>query len=189
MKGLYNYIKKIVPDLSSSIEQDIEIHFKRKMLLKGESLIKEGQVNRNVYFVNEGILRNYLMKEGTDITTWFFFPEDFITTFESFQLQIPGMETSEALTDCELFFISFEELEKLNNASHQWERISRIFITRYAFQQGNRLLVLQTMTAEEKYDYLIKNFPKVVQNIPNKYVASYLGITRETLSRIRAKKS
>jgi CRP/FNR family transcriptional regulator, anaerobic regulatory protein len=188
MKDLYSYISQNIPNLNLSIEQDIEAHFKKKTLFKGEVLIKEGQVNKNVYFVNKGILRNYLMKEGTDVTTWFFFPEDFITTFESFQLQIPGIETSEALTDCELFYISFEELENLNNASHQWERISRIFIMRYAFQQGNRLLMLQTMTAEEKYDYLIKNHPQVVQNIPNKYVASYLGITRETLSRIRAKK-
>lgn len=189
MKDFYNYINKNVPNLSANIEQDIERYFKRKILSKGEVLIQERQVNRNVYFVSKGILRNYLMKDGTDITTWFFFPEDFITTFESFQLQTPGIETSEALTDCELFYISFEDLEKLNNTSHQWERISRIFITKYAFQQGNRLLVLQTMTAEEKYDYLIKNFPQVVQNIPNKYVASYLGITRETLSRIRARKS
>jgi CRP/FNR family transcriptional regulator, anaerobic regulatory protein len=189
MKDLYNYFEKNIPNLNPSIEQDIEAHFNKKTLLKGEALIKEGQVNKNVYFVNKGILRNFLMKEGNDVTTWFFFPEDFITTFESFQLQIPGIETSEALTDCELYYISFEELEKLNNASHQWERISRIFITKYAFQQGNRLLVLQTMTAEEKYDYLIKNAPQVVQNILNKYIASYLGITRETLSRIRAKKS
>lgn len=189
MKDLYHYIQKNIPNLDPSIEQDIVNHFKKMTLSKGESLIKEGQVNKNVYFVNKGMLRNYLMKEGTEITTWFFFPEDFITTFESFQLQIPGIETSEALSDCELFYISFEELEKLNNASHQWERISRIFITMYAFQQGNRLLILQTMNAEEKYDYLIKNFPQVVQNIPNKFIASYLGITRETLSRIRAKKS
>jgi CRP/FNR family transcriptional regulator, anaerobic regulatory protein len=189
MRDLFLYIQKNIPYVDASIEEDIESHFKKVFLSKGEALIKEGQVNKNVYFVNKGILRNFLMKDGTDITTWFFFPEDFITTFESFQLQIPGIETSEALTDCELFYISFEELEKLNNDSHQWERISRIFIMRYAFQQGNRLLVLQTMTAEEKYDYLIKNAPQVVQNIPNKYVASYLGITRETLSRIRAKKS
>ncbi len=189
MKDLYHYIQKNIPNLDASVEQDIEAHFKKKTLRKGESLIKEGQVNHNVYFVNKGMLRNYVMKDGTDVTTWFFFPENFITTFESFQLQIPGIETSEALTDCELFYISFEELEKLNNASHQWERISRIFIMKFAFQMGDRLLVLQTMTAEEKYNHLIENFPEVVQNIPNKYVASYLGITRETLSRIRAKKS
>ena len=189
MKDLFNYFQKNIPNLDISIEQDIELHFKQKRLQKGDKLITEGQVNQNVYFIKSGILRNYLMREGVDITTWFFFTNDFITTFESFQLQIPGIETSEALTDCELVYISFEELEKLNNTSHQWERISRVFIMKYAIQQGERLLMMHTMNAEEKYDYLIKNFPQVVQNIPNKFVASYLGITRETLSRIRAKKS
>jgi CRP/FNR family transcriptional regulator, anaerobic regulatory protein len=189
MKAFYDYLLRSIPNLNPAIEQDIESHFKKKVLSRGEALIKEGQVNKNVYFVNKGMLRNYLMKDGSDVTTWFFFPEDFITTFESFQLQIPGIETSEALTDCELYYISFEELENLNNNSHQWERISRIFITRFAFQQGNRLLLLQTMSAKEKYDCLIKNYPHVIQKIPNKYIASYLGITRETLSRIRAKKS
>ncbi len=189
MKDLFDYLQKNIPNLEPTIEQDISTHFKEIKLLKGNALIKEGQVNQNVYFVKKGILRNYLMREGEDITTWFFFPNDFITTFESFQLQIPGIETSEALTDCELYCISFDELEKLNTASHQWERISRVFIMKYAIQQGERLLMMHTMNAEEKYDYLIKNFPQVVQNIPNKFVASYLGITRETLSRIRAKKS
>ncbi len=189
MKDLYTFIQKNIPNLDASIEQDINTNFKKIELSKGNALIKDGEVNHNVYFVKSGILRNYLMREGTDITTWFFFSNDFITTFESFQLQIPGIETSEALADCELYYISFEDLEKLNNASHQWERISRVFIMKYAIQQGERLLMMHTMNAEEKYDYLIKNFPQVVQNIPNKFVASYLGITRETLSRIRAKKS
>lgn len=188
MEDLYQFIKKNIPDLDPNIEQDIKIYFKKKILSKGEKLIQENQINKYVYFVHKGILRNFLTKEGNEITTWFFFPTDFITTFESFQLQVPGFETSEALTDCELYYISFDDFEELNNGSHQWERISRIFITKYAFQQGNRLLVLQTMTAQEKYNHLMQNAANVVQHIPNKHIASYLGISRETLSRIKSKK-
>jgi CRP/FNR family transcriptional regulator, anaerobic regulatory protein len=188
MQELLEYIHNNIPKLDTTFDKNISSFLKSRTLLKGDVLIVEGQVNKNLYFVNKGILRNFMLKDGKDISTWFFFESDFITTFDSFQLQIPSNETSIALTDCELFWITFDDLETLNNASHQWEKITRIFTIKFAIQLGDRLLMFQTMNAEEKYHHLAIKYPKIIQSIPNKYIASYLGITRETLSRIRAKK-
>ena len=189
MQELIAHIEKYIPNLNQEIKQDIVQSFTLKKLAKGEHLVKEGQISKNVYFVKQGLLRNYIIKNDKDETIWFFFPQDFITVFSSFQLQIPGRENTIALTNCELYYISFEKLEKLNAQSHAWERLSRIFTVQFAIQQETRLFMLQTMDAEEKYDFLGEHFPHIIQQIPNKYVASYLGITRETLSRIRARKT
>ncbi len=189
MQELISHIEKFIPNLDDRIRQDITQFFKLRKLTKGEHLVHEGQISKNVYFIKKGLLRNYIIKNDKDETIWFCFPEDFITVFSSFQLQIPGRENTIALTDCELYWISFEKLEELNAQSHAWERLSRVFTIKFAIQQETRLFMLQTMNAEEKYDYLGEHFPHIIQQIPNKYVASYLGITRETLSRIRARKT
>lgn len=189
MQEIIAHIEKIIPNLGEEIRNDIFQFFKTKKLSKGEHLVQEGQISKNVYFVKSGLLRNYINKNDKDETIWFFFPNDFITVFSSFQLQIPGRENTIALTDCELFYISFEKLEELNASSHVWERVSRVFTIQFAIQQETRLFMLQTMNAEEKYDFLGVHFPHIIQQIPNKYIASYLGITRETLSRIRARRT
>ncbi|WP_338225206.1 Crp/Fnr family transcriptional regulator [Algoriphagus confluentis] len=188
MRELAQYIKNHVPGVGDELLPDIEENFRIRFLGKGEHLIREGEVCKNVYFVKKGFLRNYVLKDGKDNTVWFFFPSDFLTVFDSLQLKSPGRENTEALSDSELYWISLENLEALNLKSHTWERISRLFTIQFALQQQARLFMFQTMNAEEKYEYLCENFPKIIQYIPNQYIASYLGITRETLSRIRSRR-
>jgi CRP-like cAMP-binding protein len=187
MKELHHFIARYVPDLSPAFEEDLYRVFYTKKLKKGEHLIQAGQISRTLYFVKKGMLRNYLIKNDKELTVWFFFPENFVTVFDSMILQIPGKENTIAMTPCELYAIAYEKLEMLNKVSHEWEHISRVFTIEFALQQEMRLYMFQTMNAEEKYQFLLDMSPHIIENIPSKYIASYLGISRETLSRIRGR--
>lgn len=187
MDKLIKYINKYVKGIDSSqIEKILTENFQLKSLTKGEHLVVEGQACRYLCFINQGTLRYYYLKEGTEISTWFCFSEEFVTAFESFVLQVPSKEAIAATSSCELLCISYQSYTKLLRESLIWEKVSRVLTIHYAIQQERRIYMLQTLNAKEKYQYLLTHYPHIIQAIPGKYIASYLGISRETLSRIRA---
>ncbi|MEL6923375.1 MAG: Crp/Fnr family transcriptional regulator [Bacteroidota bacterium] len=187
MKKILNLIREYIPELPPALIHDLEHNFKLQAFEKGATIIKEGAACRHLYFLEEGLVRYHRSIDGKELTTWFSFPNEFMTVFDSFFLQIPSKETVESIADCRLYAISYPKLQQLFENSPIWERIGRIFITLYAIQLEDRIYMLQGMTAEEKYAYLLQKQAHIVQTIPGKYISSYLGITRETLSRIRSK--
>jgi CRP-like cAMP-binding protein len=188
MERLLTFLQQHFADFDDTIAADVKTNFKKKNLKKGELLIKQGALCDTIFFIEQGQFRNYFIKDVTEITTWFFFPNDFVTIFHSLHLRQASREFTEAITNCELYYISLDALENLCRSSHKWEHLYRIFVIQFALQQEERIFILHTMDAQERYAYLMKNNPNLIKNIPNKFIAGYLGMTRETLSRVKSKR-
>lgn len=186
MNPFSTYIQSIVPKISQATLEVLEEVFRIEERKKGELLLRQGEVCKNLYFLAEGICRSYSIKEGNDITTWFSFKDDFITSFTSFFPKEPSYENIEMLSDGCLYRISYEKLIDIREGSREIEKMINFFSMQYTVQLEKRLFHLQTQTAFEKYQLILDQQPHLIQVIPNKHLASYLGISRETLSRIKS---
>ncbi len=164
----------------------LERSFNRVEREKGAILLHQGNTCKDLFFLAEGIARSYSIRDGLDITTWFSFKNDFVTSFTSFFPKEPSYESIEMLTDGTLYQISYHQLLEIQKLSREIERAIQHFSLLYTVQLEKRLFTIQTHSAKEKYQLMLQQEPPLIQHIPNKHLASYLGITRETLSRIRS---
>ncbi len=159
-----------------------------KYLKAKECFIKENEICREIAFVNKGMLRMYyLSPEGKEINTMFFFENDFATSFQSLLLQQPGRYFIQALTDCELITVAYTTLQNAYDQSYLWNKFGRIIAERSYVISEKRIESLLFCNAEERYLNLIKTYPRVFEQVPLYHIASYLGIERESLSRLRKK--
>jgi len=159
-----------------------------KYLKAKEFFIKENETCREIAFVNKGVLRMYyLSPEGKEINTMFFFENDFATSFQSLLLQQPGRYFIQALTDCELITVAYPTLQNAYEQSHLWNKFGRIIAEKSYVISEKRIESLLFYNAEERYLNLVKTYPRVFEQVPLYHIASYLGIERESLSRLRKK--
>ncbi len=160
-----------------------------KTLDKGEHLLREGDVSRQVAFVESGLLRYYYLSDGTEHTGQFFFPGTFVADVASFVLQRPALQNIDALEPTVVTLISRTVLHDLYDSDPAFERFGRrLFEQVVAFSQLRTASFL-LRSAEERYLALLDERPKVIEQVPLYQVASYLGITPEALSRIRGRVS
>lgn len=156
---------------------------------KSTLVVKEGQQADKLYFIITGCFRVFYHKNGKDITDWFAFENDFVSSINSFFLEIPSPHTIEALEPTTFLEISREEVFKLTAKHHCFETLARKAITQIMLQLQSRIVSLQFETAQQKYDNLLTIRKDITQRVPLITIASYLGITIETLSRIRNPKN
>ena len=114
---------------------------------------------------------------------------DVIISVESFFNQLESKENIQALEDCLLFYVSYDELQYAYQNFPDFNTIGRILTQKYYQLSEQRLYSLRMQRAVERYLFLVDHFPQIIQRVPLKYIASYLGITEETLSRIRAQRN
>ncbi|HHC78391.1 MAG TPA: Crp/Fnr family transcriptional regulator [Flavobacteriia bacterium] len=148
-------------------------------------LVKEGQFATNMYFIVKGAARAYYLKDGKDVTDWFAFENDFICAINSFFLKIPSPHYIEVIEPSILLKISKEHIEKLSDKYREFDSLGKIIITKTMLQLQQRIVSIQFETASQKLESLEENLPNITQRVPLMHIASYLGITLETLSRIR----
>lgn len=158
-------------------------------LKKGETLVKEGQNSNTAYFIVSGSTRAYYLKDGKDITDWFAFENDFICAINSFFQNIPSPHYIEVLEETVLLAITRENLLKLSDKYHEFERLSNKVIISTMLKLQARIVSMQFQTAEQKYQNILLAYPNITQRVALTHIASYIGITLETLSRIRKIKS
>jgi len=169
------------PDLTKDFNELMQPLF----FLKGHILHAEYKVCKHSYFIKEGAARAYHFKDGKDITSHFAFEGEAITAIDS----LNGAKSKyniELLEDSTLFSISYEDMENLYQKSILHERLGRLFLQQVYIDLVERIEDLQFHTAQERYEVLMKKHPKILQRVALKHISSYLGITQETLSRIRA---
>jgi CRP-like cAMP-binding protein len=154
-------------------------------LPKGTTLVKEGQLSDKTFFIIKGCARAYYLKEGKDISDWFAFEDEFISSINSFFLNVPSPHYIEVLEDSILLEISRNDVEKLSEKYHDFERLTKVIVTKTMLQQQQRIVSMQFYTAEEKYKNLLSIRKDITNRVPLTHIASYIGITLETLSRIR----
>jgi CRP-like cAMP-binding protein len=162
-------------------ESLIEKHVKPK-----EQLIKSGQIAPAIFLIKNGLLRVYHLLNGKEISTYFSCDEQFISTYTSFVTQKPSFEILEAIEESTVYSISYKTLEQLYKMDSKFEKLGRFIAEQNYLCISNRTLIMQTKTAKEKYLDFIATTPKrIVQQVPQHQIASFLGIAPESLSRVR----
>lgn len=156
-------------------------------LAKGSFLVKEGKICDYVYFLEKGCLRGYYNLDGKEISHWFAFENNFVTSFYSFITRKPSVENIQLMEDCTLWAISYSDLQRLYDSHPDIERLGRIMNETYYVMLEERFVSNHFKEARERYENLVTHAPHILQRVPLGYIASYLGITQETLSRIRSK--
>lgn len=186
---MYDLLHKKINETISITEQDFELCtslFLPKKLRKKQYLLQEGHVCKYTAFVSRGLLRTFSVdaKEAEHILQ-FAMEGWWMADLFSFLTDEPSVFNMEALEDCELLLITKPSWDLLLTKVPAFERFFRILIQNNLIATQRRLMGTMSETAEEKYVKLLKTYPDCVQRVPQHMIASYLGITRETLSRIR----
>lgn len=186
MEQLLQHLQQFY-QLSEDAQQVLPDYFTRMILPKNELLITQGKVCRYLYFLEQGCLRGFYNLEDKEITHWFGFENDFVTSFHSFITQEPAVENIQLMEGCVLWAISKESLWQLFNRHHEIERLVRIAYEKYYIRLEERFVNAQFRTATERYQGLLQRAPHIIDRVSLGYIASYLGISQETLSRIRGR--
>jgi CRP-like cAMP-binding protein len=156
---------------------------------KGVQLLEAGKICRKLYFIEKGALRFYYIdEEGKDITHWFLFENDFITELESFLLRKESDYSIEVLEDTILYSIEFDAYQKLMDTFPEIDNLWNIVLTKGIIDLGEKIKDLQFRDATTRYNNLLKKHPNILQRVSLGHIASYLGITQQSLSRIRKQK-
>lgn len=187
MKTLLKHIQSIYPVSSEAETALLEIS-KEVRFQKGTDVQLIGHTCKTIYFVKEGCLRIYYFKEDIDITESFEFENAFVARAESLFTGKPSLKAIQAIEDTILIAIDSNKLFQLFDEYHDLERLFRKIIEASYVNTVNRIESLQFHSAEERYLGLLKEHKNILKRVALKYVASYLGITPVSLSRIRAQK-
>jgi len=164
----------------------IERYFQTTQLNAKEYFVKEGQYSKQIGYVESGLLRSYQINHsGDDITTNFFTPDSFCGSFYSFYRQAPALDFVVAVTDVKIHTIGYEKLQSLFKNDLTLNQLGRLAIEKVCIEKDIRLSKMLKLDAKERYLWFIKGYPTVIEQSPLKYIASYLGMKAESLSRIR----
>lgn len=173
--------------VSLSTAQEIAGHFAHQQLAKGEFLLKAGQIPDAYFFLDRGYIRAFAEDvHGSEVTTAFYSPGDMIFEVASFFNRTRSRENIQALSDCGGWFITYQQLNTLFHGLPEFREFGRWVLANGFASLKGRMLSTITETAEERYAELLRAKPEIFQHAPLKFIATYLGITDTSLSRIRA---
>ncbi len=175
--------------LPTECKFELKINSKILTLDKETILVKEGQYADKTYFVASGCIRAYYLKDGKDVTDWFAFENDFINSINSYFQNIPSPHYIEVLEPCILLEIPRDTANRLSKDFIEFERLEKTVITKTMLQLQQRIVSMQFENAQQKYQNLLKARPDITERVQLTHIASFLGITLETLSRIRSIKN
>ncbi len=181
--SLKNFIKKYV-DLSDSDLEAITGRFRNKVVKKNSYLLREGDTCKDLVFVQKGCLRLYYLKDDIEVSVWFAFQESSAIEIYSFISGNPSNYFLQAIEDTEVLCLSKTELTRLYQYQPKMQEMMRNFWEDVILNLINRFTALQKDSAEQRYRELLKK-PAYLETIPQKYLASFIGVTPTSLSRIR----
>lgn len=184
-ESLINFIQKILPMPADKAEQ-ISTYFTPKQYFKNDFLLKEGNICTESHFIELGFLRSYVVDiDGNEVTTDFYGSNIFANDFLSFFKRIPSNENIQVLADCTTWMINYEDLQVCFHTIPEFREFGRMMLINNYSRLKERMLGMIQLTAEQRYERLVSSHTEIFQNAPLKYIASYLGITDTSLSRIR----
>ena len=172
--------------VSLNIAEEIANTFLYKEINKNDFLLKEGRVCDDYYFIDSGFMRAFAHDtEGNEVTTNFYTNNQVVFEVSSFFNRTASKENIQAIEDCSGWFITYEQLNNLFHSLPQFREFGRMVLVKGFTSLKTKMLSLITETAEQRYDALLKTNPEIFQHAALKHIASYLGITDTSLSRIR----
>ena len=183
-EGLISSIQYLI-NLNSKEVELTKTLFREKFIKKGDFFLAEGQVCKQAGFIVKGLMRYYINHEGEEKTYNFAKENNFICNYESFVPQTPTTKIIQALEDCEILQISYEDLQTFYKSIHEGEKFGRLVIEQVFIQLIQDLGSFYTDTPEYRYEKFINNFPDLQQRVSQYHIASYVGVKPQSLSRIR----
>ena len=160
-------------------------YFKVQKLKKGEYFLEEGKVSKKIAFIVSGLFRTYYLKDGMEITTCFCKENSFTTSYKSLITKQPSDLSIQAIEDTELLVIQFDDLQKLYEKHLFWQQVGRLVAEKEFITIECYTRFLNDKTAKQRYLQVLENENDIIQRVPLIYLASYLQVAPETLSRIR----
>jgi CRP-like cAMP-binding protein len=172
--------------VSTQTAESIAGEFAPKKVMANEFLLKDGMISDEYVFLETGFMRAFAHDtEGNEVTTNFYAANQLVFEVSSFFNRTRSRENIQAVDDCSCLFITYEQLNKLFHSLPEFRDFGRSVLVKGFSALKTRVLSMITETAEARYEMLLKNNPEIFQHVPLKHIASYLGITDTSLSRIR----
>ena len=185
MDKFFQTVSRLTP-LSNDSKTALASVLKKFEFPKGHVLVKPDTVCKRFYFIDSGLTRTFYLKGGKDITDWISAENSFAVSIISFITRQPDRRAIELLEPSVLYSIYFDDLENLCKKHHDIERMTRRLVSMGLVQLQQKFDDLHFATALQRYQTLMATNPSFIQRVPLGMIASYLGITQETLSRIRS---
>lgn len=180
-----NYLTQMLSMDNETFDIAIK-YFDVEKIRKDDYLVKEGCICSKIAYINKGLFRIYYLKDGTEVNTCFCKENSITSSFNSFLNKIPSNETIQALENSVVVTLSSMNLAILYRESAIWQTVSRLLTEKECLRLSERASSLSFETALEKYKNLLKYQPEIIQRVSIQHIASYIGVSRETLSRIRS---
>ena len=184
-------LQKAIENISPLSKESRDIFFnswKHWSTSKDTYLVKESIVSDYFYFIEKGAARIYYYKNGKEITEWLALDEQFFLSITSFFQRTPSHLIIQTIEPSQVYGIHHDDFMHLADKYHDVERLLRKMVTGSLILSQIRMDSIQFESAQQRYERLLKTSPQIVQRVPLTYIASFLGITLETLSRIRSQK-
>jgi CRP-like cAMP-binding protein len=184
MELLIRVIKQFIK-LSAAEESIVKELFTELNLAPGDYLLEEGKICRYVAFINKGLVRYFINNDGEERTMFFSKELEFVCNYPSFLPQIASDKSIQALEPTQLYVISYEKLQRLYREISEGEKFGRLAIEQVFVSAIQQLDSLYTDPPGVRYQQFLTHYPDLTQRIPQYYIASYVGIKPQSLSRIR----
>jgi CRP-like cAMP-binding protein len=184
---LVDFINRIYP-LTEEIMEFMSSRTTYKKVSKGKFLLEPGDYCKDYYYIHKGILRSYIKYGEKEITIWINPEGEITTSIRSIAGSRESDEYIQVIENAELVVIPFEAMQELYERFPEMNKVGRMLLEEYYAASEERVYIARLPNAQARYQHFINSRPELLNRIPLKYVASYLGITLETLSRLRSKK-
>jgi CRP-like cAMP-binding protein len=185
----YDNLKKQITAFCNFSNSDLEIitsKFTHNKFKQKEYMLVEGMISTHIHFIENGLVRVFHLRNGKETTTYLSGDNGFVSSYSSFINQTKSVENIQCIENTETLSISFNDMQILYDTVPQWDKAGRILAEQNFLCLADRLLKLQSTPAKEKYlEFLKTSSDKIVRRTPLIYVASFLGMAPESLSRIR----
>jgi CRP-like cAMP-binding protein len=182
-----SYYQSLIPQLQDQEWDCLQERLTVQYLKKGELLTRNGEICKQVSFINQGLLRMFYIVEGKEVSTGFAPENHYLAQYDSFLTRQPSLGNIDALEDCQLMNLSYDNVQELYKELPVFQIFGRKIAEMLFIMISSQTNALLTLTPEERYKKVLEEQPFIIQRVPQYMIASYIGITPEHLSRLRKK--
>ena len=175
--------------IGEGVQHYLRKHVYPTSFLKGDLILTAGQICEHVYFIKKGAVRGFVKEGDKDITTWITAENELVTSIYGLSTRRPALENMQAIEDCEMLTLSYTDIENMYLQYPEFNIVTRKLLERYYQDAEGRAFIARLTNAENKYTQFLTRYGHLSNRIPLKYIASFLGMTIETLSRVRKRLS